>query len=116
MNEVKIFEVALTMLTLFGCAFAPKSQNMIYSGKVAGKFNKALINEVCVVSVTRGRQLNADEASETSIESFETALKASMQAHELFSDLGIKIEGGTVSLLSNHPGSAMRWSVVGYKK
>ena len=88
MSTLKTFVAALTMLMLFGCASTPKFQNMIYSGKVSGKFNKFLVNEICVAGTTRGRHLSADKKFETSTEAFEAALKESLHAHGLFSDTG----------------------------
>jgi len=78
----------LTVLLFVGCSSTPKSQNMVYSGKVSGKFNHFLLNGINSVSTTRGGQLSAEEKHEAGIEAFESALKESLLINGLFSDKG----------------------------
>ena len=88
MNILKSFISALLILLFLGCSSTPKAQNMVYSGRVSGKFSQFLVNEISVVSTTRGGQLSADEKYEAGLEAFESALKESLLAHGLFNETG----------------------------
>lgn len=86
MNPVKTIVCAATLLMLCGCASPPRARHMIYSGKISGKFNPALINAIAIAPTTRGRQLNAVSSAEFDTEAFDAALQESLRAHALFSD------------------------------
>jgi len=88
MNPLQTIVCAATLLMLCGCASPPRARHMIYSGKVSGRFNPALLNAITTVPATRGRQLNAVSSAEFDTEAFDAALQQSLRAHALFSDSG----------------------------
>ncbi|MDD2600101.1 MAG: hypothetical protein PHO37_12890 [Kiritimatiellae bacterium] len=88
LRQIKFLTAAVTLLMLGGCATPPSAENMIYTGKVSGKFNKALINEVSLAATTRSTSLAAITSSEISSETFDAALKESLQARGLYSESG----------------------------
>lgn len=85
---MKLMTTVLALLMLSGCTTAPRAENMIYTGKVSGKFNKALINEVAVAETTRAASLDAGKSTEIAIESFGAAVKESLLARGLYREGG----------------------------
>ncbi|MFA7172559.1 MAG: hypothetical protein WC340_03955 [Kiritimatiellia bacterium] len=88
MKQIKLLTAAITLLMLGGCATAPIAGNMIYTGKVYGKFNKVLINEVAVAKTTRAAPRAAIKSTEINSEAFDVALKESLRKHGLYWESG----------------------------
>lgn len=88
MKQINFLAAAIAMLILSGCATSPTAGNMIYTGRVSGKFNKALLNEIAVTETTRGGPTATIKSTEIATETFDAALKESLQTRGLYSEAG----------------------------